>query len=149
MKIYVAGAWADRELMRVFMTKLLELKAGHEITHDWTRYELQYTDKFERNIKCAEADIAGVCNADLVVAIMTKDDYPYSGTRHELGAAFALRKLANDGILMTSPAVWIVANGNPAKDPPETWPACLQSCFESMADRYFSTTDEILELLKP
>ena len=73
---------------------------------------------------------------------MTKDEYPYSGTKHELGAAFAMRYLDKDEV--KKPLVWIVANGDPSSDDPETLPSCLKSCFESLADKYFPSVEAVL-----
>lgn len=80
MKIYVAGAFLDKTELKQYMDQIEKL--GHCITHDWTSYELVYNDQYERNVKCAIADIDGVIDADLVIAIMTRDDYPYKGTKH-------------------------------------------------------------------
>lgn len=108
MKIYLAGSWADRHNMQIAMKKLIE--KGHQITHDWTNNEVLYNDYHDRSIRCASADIKGVCDADIVIALMTDDNYPYKGTRHEIGAAYALRELKNRKILDKAPVVWIVSN---------------------------------------
>ena len=80
MKFYVAGSWENKQGPGQLMDTLREM--GHTITHDWTQYEMVYNDVHERSKKCAKADIKGVCDADIVVAIMTLDNYAYKGTRH-------------------------------------------------------------------
>jgi len=144
MKIYVAGAFVDKTEIRQFMDKVEKL--GNQITHDWTSYELVYNDHHERNIKCATADIDGVIDADLVIAIMTRDDYPYKGTKHELGAAFTMQRLALRGMVSKCPEVWAVVNGNYQTDP-EHCPEFIKTCFSALISRWFTSTDQILELL--
>jgi len=145
MKIYVAGAFVDKTELRQIMDKVEKL--GHEITHDWTSYELVYTDHHERNIKCAKADIDGVIDADLVIAVMTRDEYPYKGTKHELGAAFTMKRLSARRIVDDCPAVWAVVNGNYQTDP-DNAPAFIKTCFSALIDRWFTSTDQLLATLQ-
>lgn len=114
MNIYVAGGFPNRHVLRDFMSELE--RQGHKITHDWTSYELVYTDRHTRSVKCAKADITGVCNADLVIAVMTDSDYEYKGTRHELGASFSLQEMKSRGLLDKAPKVYIVCDGDPTTD---------------------------------
>jgi hypothetical protein len=144
MKIYIAGAWTMRQELGLVMAQVEEL--GHTITHNWTSHELVYSDVVDRDKKCGTADINGVIDADLVIAVMTLDDYPYKGTRHELGAAYAMQQLKERGIIEEAPQVWIVSNGNNI-DTPDNVPECLQTCFTSLANRYYNSIDQALESL--
>ena len=150
MKIYVAGAWTHREELRKLMDDIEQL--GHTITHDWTSNELEYNDYHERSVRCARADIKGVCDADLVIAVMTDDLYQYKGTRHELGAAFALKYQAEQDCEMGRkawyPSVWIVSNSDPRVDNAEELPGCMRCCFEHLADEYFRDIPSVLNKLR-
>jgi nucleoside 2-deoxyribosyltransferase len=143
MKIYLAGAWTDREQIHAHMITLVN--QGHTITHDWTSYELVYNDKHERAKKCGRADLIGVYDADVVIALMTNDDYSYKGTRHELGAAFMLKELYIKGIIDKAPLIYIVCNGDPRTN--TVLPECMHTCFEHLADNYFSTFSEVVKAL--
>lgn len=145
MKIYLAGSWEDKSNMQSAMKKLIE--KGHSITHDWTTAEKEYNDYHARSIRCSVLDIGGVCDADLVLALMTNDNYPYKGTRHEIGAAYALRELKNRKVINKAPLVWIVSNCDPRVDSKDTLPFCMQCCFEHNADDYFRSLDEALNRL--
>ena len=100
-----------------------------------------------QNKRCGKADIRGVIDADLVIAVMTKDDYAYSGTKHELGAAFALRDLKEQGLINKCPLVWIISNCDPIHDDIKDIPDCMTSCFENMADSYYTSVNDVLKVL--
>lgn len=90
MKFYVAGKWDDKPTARRVMREIRS--GGHIVTHDWTTYEVMYTDEEERMSVCAAKDIEGVRDCNILVAIMIDFDYAYRGTYTEIGAAIALRK---------------------------------------------------------
>lgn len=142
MKIYVAGAWRYKdELVDVMNTLQVN---GHTITHDWTGFELEYNDHHDRAKKCGRADIKGVCDADVVLAVMNHDDYQYKGTRHELGAALALRYMQPAA---RKPLVYIVCNADLRTCDKEDIPQCMRCCFEHLADEYFLTIEDALKAL--
>jgi nucleoside 2-deoxyribosyltransferase len=84
MKIYVAGKWDDKIFVKNVQKCLTE--RGHEITHDWT------TQAGVEDWICAEKDIDGVVQADIVVALMMDPNYAYRGTFTEIGCALGLKK---------------------------------------------------------
>lgn len=95
MKIYVAGSWKDRKRIKMTWIDRLQ-KMGHEITHDWTKMEDDRLDTIghplrdiEYHERCAIADLDGVKNADLLLAIMDSaiEFYSQRGTWTEIGAA--------------------------------------------------------------
>ena len=97
MKVYVAGKWIEAPVINAVQARLVSM--GHTITHDWTAVEGIgqrdiMTDE-ERNVyraHCAQLDIAGVQNADAVLALMLDSTYPYRGTFTEIGCALGLGK---------------------------------------------------------
>lgn len=92
MKFYVAGKWHDKGTVQNVMREIRT--GGHVVTHDWTTYEIKYTDEEERMRIAAAKDIEGVCDCDVLIAIMIDPDYAYRGTFTEIGAAIALGKKA-------------------------------------------------------
>ena len=138
LRVYVAGAWPRREEIKKVMINVEEL--GCKITHDWTSYELTYTDRHDRSRKCALADIEGVVTADIVIALLTDDDYAYRGTSSEIGAALAARRFTGS----RKPLVWIVASKDPSATPEAELPRCLTSCFMHTADAYFTSIQDVL-----
>lgn len=91
-KVYVAGAWKEREAIRARIDELCKID-GVVVTHDWTRVEGSGADARtdEENAACASADIEGVRTADLVIADLTLEDYAYQGTSVEMGVALGCR----------------------------------------------------------
>lgn len=154
MRVYLAGAWTDRENLGAVMRRIEEM--GHTITQDWTTSEVDnIPDRTaEDRIRYARADISGVLEAELVIAVMNIDDYPYNGTRHEIGATQAMKEMSrrlNSACpgLCRPKHLWIVCNGgNPGNLPYEKVPKCMRSLFEYDADRYFETIDEVMEALR-
>lgn len=99
MKLYIGGKWSDKEYIRSIMDRFVA--DGSEITHDWTAVETSSIEERKRmspadahndRRKCADLDIKGVQDADVVMLFMTDPKYPYRGTFTELGAAIGLKK---------------------------------------------------------
>lgn len=146
--IYFAGSWKDRESIRRCMEAAVAMGVYY-VTHDWTTYETQYTDRHERSKLCAGKDIEGVLRARIVVLMLTDPDpkYPYRGTSSELGAALACRKI-REGCDEPSPRIWIVAPKDPRRTSEAELPYCLTTCFFHMADEYFASPDDMLRALR-
>ena len=91
MKVYVAGKFEDRFEIRTVMNRLRAV--GHEVTHDWT-YEdpgdLQGDALASFLTHCAEADMNGVLEADILVLINHKLAF---GAAAEMGMAIAWGKV--------------------------------------------------------
>ena len=89
MKFYVAGKWEDRILVR-FWHRVLKGK-GHEITCDWTDHE--YPGEGQQHLLAgyAMADIKGVRDCDVLIALFQEPRH-YRGTLVEIGGALALGK---------------------------------------------------------
>ena len=128
MRIYVAGKWEEKEHVREIQNTLR--KAGHSITHDWTALDLAheapaghidakeiypgkwyYTEELRGQ---AKADLLGVVDAEVFVAVCVKD-YRYAGTFTEMGMAlvydipvFIIGKYANYNIFTYLPSVTVV-----------------------------------------
>lgn len=152
MQIYLAGAWVDRERLRSVMDQIEGM--GHRITHDWSTYESQWMNdveprNFQRQQDCALRDINGIISADLIIAVMDKDDYPYRGTNTELGCALGLRELYKNtnGEEGRNIKIWIVSNGIPGELKYEELPPAVRGIFTSTADRYFMSVSEMIKAL--
>ncbi len=108
MKIYVAGS--SKELDRVEGVIARLRSAGHMITHDWTKAvraapdDHAITDEHAR--QCAEADVRGVYDADVVWLLIP--EVKSEGAFFELGAAWGWRHPD-----IRSPRRRLVASGNP------------------------------------
>ena len=95
MKIYVASSWKDRHRIKeTWINQLREF--GHTITHDWTEMEDERLSTIGNPLrdktyhaKCAHADVNGVKDADVLIAIMDSNVkyYSYRGTWCEIGVA--------------------------------------------------------------
>lgn len=132
--IYVAGAVIERNRISAIIDRI---STKHTVTHDWTQ-------STESNGVAAKNDILGVVKADLVLALLTVDDYQYRGTLHEIGAAMAMRFVKPSDDIQ----IWIVSSiGDPRGVPREDRPNAVKSCFEQTADRYFSDVEEALKEL--
>lgn len=90
-KVSVAGSWLDRDAIHERMKQLRTID-GISITHDWTRSEAKGADDRtdEENAACANADIQGVKDCDILIVDLTRDGYPYQGTSVEWGVALGL-----------------------------------------------------------
>lgn len=104
MKIYVAGKWEERQIIRKIHDSLVS--GGHSITCDWTNHtEHSHAKDY------AVEDIEGVKQCDLLIAYMY-NEYAYKGVWAEIGAALVLDKpviilgnMANTGIFSHHPLV--------------------------------------------
>ena len=95
MKIYVAGSWKNRKDIKLTWIEPL-IKLGHEITHDWTEMEDERLDEIGHPLRdidyhkmCAQSDVNGVINADVLIVVMDSavKHYSYRGTWTEIGVA--------------------------------------------------------------
>jgi nucleoside 2-deoxyribosyltransferase len=90
IKIYIAGAFHDKQNIQNYQKIILSSIPNSVITHDWTKVEVdsvyERTDE-ENDINAALDLYKGVFNADLLIAIQTIDDYAYRGTEREIGFA--------------------------------------------------------------
>jgi hypothetical protein len=97
VRVYVAGGFLERDLVREWMGRLREI--GVTISHDWTESEasapgVTSDDQLsaEQAIRYANGDIEGVRSADLVWHIVAS----YKGAQgsyFETGLAYGLGKL--------------------------------------------------------
>lgn len=93
MRVYVAGAWIEREARAVKVIKQLR-DAGVTITHDWTTDDNNVSSAAksdaelpkEYRLKHAEADMRGVLSADFVL-LLAPTDRGASGAWAEFGIA--------------------------------------------------------------
>lgn len=133
MKVYVAGKWNEAAVINAVQAQLVTL--GHTITHDWTAVEgigqrdsMTEEERNEYRAHCAALDIAGVQNADAVLALMLDKTYPYRGTFTEIGCALGLGK----HIVMVCP---------------DNTYSCTTNCFfHHPSIKRVSTIEEALEL---
>jgi len=109
MKIYVAGKWEDRDIIKYIQRSLI--KDEHKITCDWTNHS-----SHSHSMEYAIADLEGVRNCNLLIAYMMHD-YIYKGAWAEIGAALILNKpviiignRADSGIFVHHPLVHKVNN---------------------------------------
>jgi len=90
MKLYVAGKFDNRDYIHTRIEYLQSL--GYEITHDWTQVETSNSLTNTDLAKYASQDVNGVLQADLLLILITDEDYPYRGTTTELGVALGQNK---------------------------------------------------------
>lgn len=96
MKIYVAGAWVEKEERAMVWIKRLR-SAGIVITHDWTVDDIPSTVKTDAMLplgereKRAKADLTGIDVAD-AVWLLAPNERGASGAWTEFGYALGLRK---------------------------------------------------------
>lgn len=86
MKVYIAGPWADRELVKVISQGFDD--RGVEITHRWWDFEGDYSE-VEKMAEYARLDLEGVRAADVLVLINTRKS---EGKAVEQGLALAWGK---------------------------------------------------------
>ncbi len=112
MKIFVSGQITDIDNVRKAQEEFI--KAGHTLTHDWTRNEsgdkmlAGPKDKLRNPAETkrrAQLDIQGVINCDAYV-ICTDNEAPGKGMYVELGAALALSETRG------KPRVYLVGKMN-------------------------------------
>lgn len=90
MKIYLSGPWVERADMEEYAARLVG--EGHLITHPWWDVEAGLNEAeldapFLRG--CAEADVRGVLNANVVLVINSQKS---EGKAVEQGIAIANKK---------------------------------------------------------
>ena len=84
-RVYVAGAFHHKERVQAIQDFLKE--KGFEITHDWTRVELEGERTPQQAANMAKLDTDGVKSADILVVDMTDKEYVYRGSFTEIGIA--------------------------------------------------------------
>ena len=85
MRIYVAGKYEDRLIIRSIHKTLI--KMGHEITVDWTNHDIYPNDAAAlKQSQFAQDDVIGVLDADLFIGLMLEEHY-YKGLWCEMGIA--------------------------------------------------------------
>ena len=99
MKVYVASKFENQAAVKQTMELLR--RAGHTITHDWTREDASgIYDPNERDAylaKCAAADVDGVLDADAMILLHRPE---MRGAYIELGVAIThgVRVYVVDGL---------------------------------------------------
>jgi len=89
-KVYVAGKWSDKDIIRKYIDAL---KLLVQVTYDWTRSnEYKSGGSCEEKSMFAYLDAEGVKNADILIVILTDPHYEYRGTCTEMGIAIGLDK---------------------------------------------------------
>lgn len=144
MAVYVAGCFHTRETEAVPLMNYIRDELGGTITHDWTSYELEYHDWFDRSQRCAEADVRGVLEADVMVALLTQPDYPYKGTRTEMGVAMGARYVNP----AKAPKLWVLGSVDPSKVHKDKVPDVLKTCFTALVDRFFTSMEDLKDALR-
>lgn len=88
-KVYLAAPWIAREDAKAFAKTLTAF--GYVITHNWWDYEGENQDDEYHDFlrKCAEQDVQGVKDADVVVVMNSSKS---EGKAVEQGLAIALNK---------------------------------------------------------
>lgn len=89
VKIFVSGKFFDKEVISSFMDIFRNM--GHEITHDWTKFEGYNPDDEDLKLS-GKNDIDGVKNCDIHIIIFSDPEYAYRGTFAELGCSLGLGK---------------------------------------------------------
>jgi len=89
-KVFVAGKYADRLLLREKM--LILQKLGYVITYDWSLIDCDNKNTTLSKQDIAMMDVVGVKKCDILVIILDDKDYTYRGTMVELGIAIGLNK---------------------------------------------------------
>ena len=84
MRVYVAGAWKDGPALSKRVQEL-EADGVHQCTHAWMANNVGLDTVYD-----AVADVQGVRDCELFIAVITDPTYPYRGTLAELTAAIAL-----------------------------------------------------------
>lgn len=86
MKFYLASGLDNIENARLFRDALVN--AGHTQTYDWTTHGPVAAHGIERIRQVAQAEMRGVHDADVVLAVLRGG----RGTHFEMGAAYAAGK---------------------------------------------------------
>jgi len=94
MKIYVAGKFTSP--LEIHAVQANCQNNGHTITYDWTTNHIPLNSDLDtvRRLRriAATADLEGVNQADIVLALFADPSYAYRGTFTELGFALAQGK---------------------------------------------------------
>ncbi len=98
LKVYVAGAWVEKEERAIPAIKALQA-AGVMITHDWTKEGNEYSNATDSDrhmpsaerLERAKADMRGVSDADIVL-VLTPKERGSSGMWTEFGIALGTGK---------------------------------------------------------
>lgn len=96
MKIYIAGASCEIDMIETFRDKLIA--AGHEITHDWCKVVREHGGgnpagaTLEQMMLWAMSDLRGVLSADIVWLVMPPKGRSW-GSGVEFGAAIGARRV--------------------------------------------------------
>jgi hypothetical protein len=91
-KVFLASGWKQREFARKCMDTLVTT-LGVNITRDWTKETMSPLQNR------ALGALAAVKEAQVLVAVMTLNDYEYKGTFTEIGIALG----ANIPVIIVSP----------------------------------------------
>lgn len=105
MKIFVSGQIDEKEEINEIYKKLQ--KAGHEVTHDWTKTDGigdKLKNQEEAGLRAAK-DITGVVDADVYI-LVSNNTKPGKGMYVELGAALALNEA------LGKPQIFTIGNRN-------------------------------------
>lgn len=87
-KVYVAAPWQDRA--RANEIAIMLVSRGFQITHDWWMYEGEEKDESHEFLqRCAELDVQGVKDADIVIVLNTQKS---EGKAVEQGLAIGWKK---------------------------------------------------------
>ena len=89
-RVYIAGKWDDRDQVITLMSWLNKMSVV--VSHDWTAQEHK-EETMPEWLRTATMDVAGIRQADFLVAIMDRE-YVFRGTWVEIGYALALGKTA-------------------------------------------------------
>ena len=132
MKIYIAGASAEIDVIEKFMGRLRAV--GHEITHDWTKDvraagSASPNDSFIR-LSAAEKDRHGVIVSQVTWIVQPSDASSSTGAWVELGIALGLQKVREA-------APMIVVSGSSQK--------CI---FSDLADSRFDSHEDALAFIE-
>ena len=139
MKIYVAGASAQIDLVEGFIAALK--KHSHTITFDWTvvvrRAGSASPDDLDVRRAAAESDLRGVERSDLMWLVQPDEASTSTGAWVELGYAHALKDLRGRsvGVRAAAPPVLVVSG------------ASKKCIFSDLADHRFASHDDALAFI--
>jgi nucleoside 2-deoxyribosyltransferase len=87
-RVYVAGSIREPMHVKIIQTQIE--KWGFEISHDWTKHLT--ARNLEEMIEQGRMDLAGIDNAQILIAVFTDLDGNYRGTCTEIGYALARKR---------------------------------------------------------
>lgn len=88
--VYVAGSYENRAGIRDSIKRLEG--NGFQVTHDWTKSELDHPENMGLMRRFADEDVCGVERCEALVVYMDEEKYAYRGTWTEIGVALGLWK---------------------------------------------------------